>query len=173
MKKLLTLSLLLLVGAGLALFVYADSGGRPGRGMGPRDGMHGGGHGKGHGMERGMRGAGHGRGHGKMPYLAGLSEAQRNQVEQIHLAMRQAMLAKRLERRTANRKLREALGAYPLRREAAEKLFQSLVDIRRGMFQLRLDTMTQMQQVLGEELWGKMHSRHMERMEGPRMRHRR
>jgi Spy/CpxP family protein refolding chaperone len=131
-------------------------------------GMRGGGHGMEHGMERGMRGGGRGMEHGMMPYLDELPEAQRSQVEQLHLAMRQTMLAKRLERRTAKRKMREAMDAFPLRREAAEKLFQSLVDIRRGMFQLHLDTMTQVQQMLGRELWEKMHSRYMENRKGPR-----
>ena len=78
------------------------------------------------------------------------------------------MMAKRLEMRKAKRKLREAMQTFPLDRKAAESHWQAVNNARRDMFRMRLGMMAQMQQIIGKELWDKMHSERQARMQGMR-----
>ena len=179
MKKLLLLSVLLIAGAGLALLAYAHSGsgrGPAGEGYGRAHGMGGGGHHMGreaHGKWRGRHGMGRGMGMGPMHFLEELPEAKRDKLEQLKLTTGQAMMAKRFEMRKARRNLREAMQKFPLDRKAAESGWQAVNNLRREMFRMRLGMMAQMQQIVGRELWDKMHSEREASRQGEHgMRHR-
>lgn len=173
-KKLLLLSVLLIAGAGLALLAHAH----PGSGHSPAGEGYGRAHGMGHSMGRGMghsmgRRMGRGMGMGMMHFLEELPEAKRDKLEQLKLTTGQAMMAKRFEMRKARRKLREAMQKFPLNSKAAESHWQALNNVRREMFRVRLGMMAQMQQIVGKELWDKMHSEREASRHGERgMRHR-
>ena len=179
MKKLLLLSLLLIAGSAVALLAYAHSGsghGPTGEGYGRAHGMGSGEHHMGreaHGKWRGKHGMGRGMGMGMMPFLEELPEAKRDKLEQLKLTTGQAMMAKRLEIRKARRKLREAMQKFPLDRKATESHWQAVNNVRREMFRMRLGMMAQMQQIVGREMWDKMHSEREAYRQGERgMRHR-
>jgi hypothetical protein len=50
----------------------------------------------------------------------------------------------------------QALRKFPLDRDAAAKAWQGMAAIRKQLFDLRLDSMSKAQQVLGKDLWEKV-----------------
>jgi len=50
-----------------------------------------------------------------------------------------------------------AIRKFPVDREAASKAWQGMDSIRKQMFDLRLESMSKAQQILGKDLWEKVH----------------
>jgi hypothetical protein len=51
----------------------------------------------------------------------------------------------------------KALDTYPVDRAAATKAWETMEGVRKQMLDTRLDSMTKAQQILGKELWRKLH----------------
>jgi Spy/CpxP family protein refolding chaperone len=151
-----------------------------GYGMGPGYGM-GYGTGPGYGMGPGMGfglsddevgmpggmmayGMGYGTGYGMEPgyqmgaLLEALTPEQREKLRLSHYAMQRQMIAKRAELQQARLTLAETLHAFPLNRSKAQEAYGKVNDARRALFDLRLGAMTQMQEIVGKELWERMRS---------------
>lgn len=61
-----------------------------------------------------------------------------------------------------------AISAFPLDREAATKAWQGMESIRKQMFDLRLESMSKAQQILGKDLWEKTQGERGPRFRGLR-----
>ena len=167
MKRIVILSLLLLLGVGVMMVVYADQErhSRPGGGKG-----YGLGHGMGHGMGHGK---GYGMGHGMMmPFLDEVPDDKKKQLEQLHLSMSQAMMARMFDARREGKKLRDLLHAFSVDEKAAQAQWKVVNRIRGESFKLKLDMIARIQRILGEKLWSKMAEARMERHRKGRSPHR-
>ena len=97
---------------------------------------------------------------------AGIPEEQQEKLQQIHKGTMELMKAKAAEMRRASESLRTAMGAYPIGQERAMKLWETISRLQKEMFQARLAMVAQMQQIVGEDAWGRM--RNMGRGPGAR-----
>jgi Spy/CpxP family protein refolding chaperone len=123
-----------------------------GYGMGP-------GHGMGHGYGMGGYGMGRGGWGGQMGALmAQLPADKREQLRSFHFATQRQMIAKRADLEQARLDLAQAMQAFPLDHKAALAAFAKLSQARQALFELRLTAMTQMQQIVGKELWEELHT---------------
>jgi hypothetical protein len=183
MKRMSLLTVLIVLGAGLLIYAYADQehgyrqgyrmgpgymheGMGPGMGFGGHEGM---GPGMGFGGHEGMGFGGHegmgfdagpgtvpGMGPGMMPFWKNVPEEKQKQMEQLHQSMGVAMMAKMVEARDKSLELRGIMHKYPMDQQAAGLQWQSLIQTREETFKLRMGMISQMQQILGETLWREM-----------------
>jgi hypothetical protein len=170
MKRLLTMGLLLLGALLLTTPSFADGDDRGGYSMGPGMMGQGGGYGMGpgmmgqgggYGMGPGMMGHGGGFGMGPFqmhPELAQLPPEKQEQLRKLHLGMMQAMIPKRADLQVKSLLLAETMHTFPLDQKTARDQRAAIDQARKEMFELRLSMMAQVQQIVGQELWERMHS---------------
>lgn len=153
MKRMGVLTLVLVLRSGLLKYAYADQehGARRDYDMGY--GMHG-------GMGPGMEGMGYGTGPGMMPLWDSMPESKRKQIEQLHRSIGPAMMRKTAETRDSGLQLRKIMHEFSINQKASEEQWSKLNRARGEGYKLRLGMMTQMQKILGRELWGTVTARY-------------
>jgi len=147
MKRQLTAGLLLLGALLLTTPAFAHGGPGGGYGMGP--GMMGG------GMGPGMMGLGP---LGMHPELTQLPPEKQEQLRKLHLSLMEAMIPKRAELQVKRLALADTMRTFPLDQQAARAQRAAVEKARQELFDLRLNAMTQVQQIVGRELWDRMHT---------------
>jgi hypothetical protein len=170
MTRTLTTALLLLGAVLIAAPAFADGDDARGYGMGPGrmgygggmgPGMMGGGYGMGPGMMGGgMMGGGMGMGMNPFsmhPELAQLPPEKQEQLRKLHFSMMQTMILKRADLQVKSLALSEVMRSFPVDQKAARAQWAELNKARQEMFELRLSMMAQVQQIVGKELWERMH----------------
>jgi Spy/CpxP family protein refolding chaperone len=125
-----------------------------GFGWGRGPGMMGGGYGP------GMMGGGYGPGMMGFggPAFWNLPADKQDQLRKLHVSAGQAMVALMADMEAKGAALREAVSKFPIDEAAAKKAHDAMGKLRDQMFELRLKTLAQAQQIVGKEAWEEWHS---------------
>ena len=86
-------------------------------------------------------------------YRADLREGQREQLKELMFETRRAMFDKMEAAFPAKQELRDSLKAFPVNQAAVRRNWEALNKTRQEMFELRLDAMQKVQEILGKKLW--------------------
>ncbi len=112
--------------------------------------------GMGHGYRRGF---GPGRGFAMGTALSQLPPEKREQVRSLFMDLRRQMITKRAEVEILQLELAETMHRFPLDQRAALAKAERVRKARGEMFAVHLATMARVQQIVGKELWQRMHGR--------------
>jgi hypothetical protein len=92
------------------------------------------------------------------PELAQLPPEKQEQLRKLHSGMVQASILKRADLQVKSLVLAETMRSFPLDQKGAREQWAAVEKARKELFDLRLSMMTQVQQIVGKELWEQMHS---------------
>jgi hypothetical protein len=91
------------------------------------------------------------------PELAQLPPEKQEQLRKLHFSTMQTMILKRADLQVKSLALSEVMRSFPVDQKAARAQWAELNKARQESFELRLSMMAQVQQIVGKELWERMH----------------
>ena len=99
----------------------------------------------------------------RAPVIEALPQEKRDKLHTLQTGARDKMVSLNSQMEEKAKTLAQAMRAYPIDAAAAKKAEAAIVQLHSQMFETRLKTLTQAQQIIGKDAWNTLLAERQER----------